>query len=49
MATVSQFAAPKDGEASLWFACGSSPLDLPATKLATVSQFVAPMGGEASF
>ena len=49
MATVSQFAAPKGGEASLWFACGSSPLDLPATKLATVSQFAAPWDGEASF
>ena len=49
MATVSQFAAPRDGEASLWSACGSSPLDLPATKLATVSQFAAPRDGEASF
>ena len=29
VATVSQFAAPRDGEASLWSACGSSPLGLP--------------------
>ena len=49
VATVSQFAAPRDGEASLWSACGSSPLDLPATKLATVSQFAAPRDGDALF
>ena len=29
MVTVSQFAAPRGGEASLWSACGSSPLGLP--------------------
>ena len=48
MATVSQFAVPRDGEASLWSTCSSSPLDLPATKLAAVSQFAAPRDGEAS-
>ena len=32
MAAVSQFAAPRDGEASLWSACGSSPLGLPGAR-----------------
>ena len=32
VATVSQFAAPRDGEASLWSACGSSPLGLPRAR-----------------
>ena len=29
MASDSQFAAPKDGEASFWFACDATPLGLP--------------------
>ena len=28
-ATVSQFAAPRDGEVSFWFAYDTTPLDLP--------------------
>ena len=32
VATVSQFAAPRDGEASLWSACGSSPPGLPGAR-----------------
>ena len=29
VATIAQFAAPRGGEASLWSACGRSPLGLP--------------------
>ena len=39
MATVSHFAAPRDGEASFWFAYDQKP-----TKVATLSQFAASKG-----
>ena len=29
VASVSQFATPRDGEASFWFAYGTIPLDFP--------------------
>ena len=32
VATVSHFAAPRDGEASLWSPCGSSPPGLPGAR-----------------
>ena len=44
MATVSQFAAPRDGEAMKPLRRASQEL----TKVATVSQFAAPRDGEAS-
>ena len=47
VATVSQFAAPRDGEASFWPAYDTTPPS--STKVATVSQFAAPTDGEASF
>ena len=50
MASVSQFAAPRDGEASFWFAYDTTPLGLPGTpEAASVSQFAAPRDGDASF
>ena len=49
MATVSQFAAPRDGEASLWSACGSSPLGLPGAHQSGDSFAIrGPGDGEAS-
>ena len=50
MAKVSQFAAPRDGEASFWFAYDNIPLGPPgAPNVATVWESAAPRDGEASF
>ena len=48
MTSVSQFAAPRDGEASFWSACGTTPLDFQEP-MKSCDSFAAadPGGGEA--